>query len=191
MSAAAAVLWPKKNRTDRKRFVELWARYADSSLLPNHVSVPLLIESLREKGRDDVAEVLRLLRQNHLERIPEFDDMIVSGSQVDMPVDVVTTQAGLSLVDVREFTYGNIFYRYFRSAYVHEYKVGTHGDGARMTELRNAVLYEGGWSEPPYRRISLHINWIIAIVKTICSNLANDWPRRPLALPDPWWVDGG
>src|SRR5512138_640924 len=41
ISGIASDLWPGKG-LDRKRFVELWARYADPALSPNLISVPLL-----------------------------------------------------------------------------------------------------------------------------------------------------
>src|SRR5688500_18830574 len=62
LGATSAVLWPKQRGTDRKRFVELWARYSDSALRPNMISLPLLVERLSDDDKDDAAEAARLLR---------------------------------------------------------------------------------------------------------------------------------
>jgi hypothetical protein len=190
LSATAAVLWPKQERTDRKRFVELWARYSDTSLRPNMISLPLLVEKLSDEDRDDAAEAVRLLRPDMIEGIPEFEDSVVSGLAIDVEDTAVVQATGLSLAEVRRYSYGNLFYQHFRSAYVHEYKVGSHGDAFRMSELHYAVLYEGGWAEPPHRRISLDIHWIIEIARSVTKNVLPDWRKRPLMLPTVWWVDG-
>lgn len=191
LSATAAVLWPKQKQTDRKRFVELWVRYSDTSLRPNMISLPLLVEKLSDDDRDDAAEAARRLRPDMIEGIPEFEDSVISGLSVDVPDTTVVQATGLSLADVREYSYGNLFYRHFRSAYVHEYNVGSHGDAFRMTNLKCAVLYEGGWADPPYRRISLDIHWVIEVARSVTKNVIADWKRRPLTLPAMWWVDGG
>jgi hypothetical protein len=190
LSATAAVLWPKEERTDRKRFVELWARYADSGLRPNMISLPLLVESLKDKGKYDIAEAARTLRPHLIESIPEFDDGVVSGVHVDVPDEVAVEATGLTLAEVRRYSYGELFYRHFRSGYVHEYTVGSHGDAFRMTDLKGAIIYEGGWAEPPHRRIQFDIHWIIEIARTTTTNVSNDWLKRPLALPGRWWIDG-
>jgi hypothetical protein len=190
LSATSAVLWPKQKRTDRKRFVELWARYSDAGLRPNMISLPLLVERLRDDDEDDAAEAARLLRPDLIEGIPEFEDSVISGLSVDMPDLGVVQATGLSLAAVREYSYPNLFYRHFRSAYVHEYTVGSHGDAFRMSDLSGAVVYDGGWAEPPHRRISFDIHWIIAIARSITTNVLADWRKRPLILPLAWWTDG-
>lgn len=190
LSATAAVLWPKLDGTDRKRFVELWARYSDDQLRPNMISLPLLFEKLCDDEKNDSAEAVRLLRPNQIEGIPEFEDSVISGLFVDVPDTDVIQATSLSLKHVRQYSYGNLFYRHFRSGYVHEYRVGSHGDAFRMSELRCAVLYDGGWMEPPHRRISLDIHWIIQVARGVTKNVLPDWQNRPLALPTTWWVDG-
>ena len=189
LSATAAVLWPKRDRTDRKRFVELWARYSDDQLRPNMISLPLVFEKLCAE-KHDAAEAVRLLRPNQIEGIPEFEDSVISGLFVDTADRDVVQATGLSLREVRQYSYGNLFYRHFRSGYVHEYQVGSHGDAFRLSELRCAVLYDGGWAEPPHRRISFDIHWIIEVTRTVTKNVLPDWQNRPLALPTTWWVDG-
>jgi hypothetical protein len=190
LSAIASVLWPKQKQTDRKRFVELWARYSDNGLRPNMISLPLLVERLSDDDKDDAAEAARLLRPDLIEGIPAFEDSVISGLSVDMPDSDVALATGLPLAAVREYSYPNLFYRHFRSAYVHEYTVGTHGDAFQLSGLRAAVVYDGGWAEPPHRRIAFDIHWVMAIATSVTTNVLSDWGKRPLALPTAWWING-
>ena len=188
MSAVAAALWPKKEHTDRMRFVELWARYAAPELHPNLISLPLLIQGLREKD-NDAAEELRRLREEFLEFAEELDDLVVTGGLVDVPEnEVLAVTRGAASV-VRQYSYGNLYYRYYRSGYVHEYTVGSHGDAVRLSEVEGAVAYES-WMDPPHRRINFDVRWITDIARTVCTNVAADWRRRPLPLPEIWWING-
>jgi len=50
ISGIAADLWPGEG-FDRRRFVELWARFADPKLQPTRISVPLLRRSFQDAGR--------------------------------------------------------------------------------------------------------------------------------------------
>jgi hypothetical protein len=49
LSGISADLWPGKG-IDRARFVETWVRYADPTLMPNRISLPLLVRRLKRKG---------------------------------------------------------------------------------------------------------------------------------------------
>jgi hypothetical protein len=169
--------------------VETWAKYADERLRPNLISLPLLIQHLRDKRRHDEAESLRQLRAEYLQRHPVLDLRVLSGDEVDVSESEILAVSSLPLTAVREYSYGNLFYRYFRSGYVHEYQVGSHGDEVNMSGVAGAVVYEA-WREPPHRRINFDIRWLIAVVRSTCAAVAGDWQHRPLQEPSTWWVNG-
>src|SRR6266542_6289189 len=59
LSACASQLWSGRG-IDKERFVELWARYANADARPLLISVPLLLQALREEafGCGTAAEAL-------------------------------------------------------------------------------------------------------------------------------------
>lgn len=187
VSGVAAELWPGEG-IDRKRFVEAWSRYSDPSLNPNRVSVPFLVEALR---RDDpgAAETVRLLRAGAISEIPQLDGLVVTGDRVDADEREITSVAHVSSEFIRRYSYGNIFYRHFRSGYVHQYKTGTHGDEYIMSTTRGDITYSN-WMEPPYRRINFSFAWLAAIGRSVVANAADDYWAGQQAIPNPWWVEG-
>src|SRR5215208_2977753 len=109
LSGIAADLWPGKGK-DRRRFVELWARYADPSLTPNLISVPLLVASLEVEGEHDLEQIVR---NTHPQAFPpwKMDLMVVTGEDVDKTeADVITLDSRLATKNLSQFSYGSVFY---------------------------------------------------------------------------------
>jgi hypothetical protein len=188
VSGIAAELWPGEG-IDRKRFVEVWARYSTPELNPNKISLPLLVDTLRKRGETSVAERVRLLREDCISSIPAFDTIVVTGDRVDVSeVELLRVAPELTLADVRAQTYGSIFYRHFRSSYVHEYKAGTHGDEVVMSRTRGDITYSN-WVSPPYRRINFSAVWLAEIVRSICANAAQEYWDGEKPRPNAWWLE--
>lgn len=61
VSGLAADIWCGKG-IDRRRFVEIWVQYADASLNPARISIPLLVGDLDRRRRTPEAEALRKSR---------------------------------------------------------------------------------------------------------------------------------
>lgn len=188
ISGIAAELWPGEG-FDRKRFVEVWVRYADPQLHANRVSLPLLVEALR-KHDEGTAERARLLRPDCISDVPFLDTLVVTGNRVDVAAsDVEAALPDVSRATIRGQTYGSIFYRYFRSGYVHEYKAGSHGDEVVMSSTRGDITYSN-WDEPPYRRINFNAGWLTTVVESICEGAVKDYWEGAQARPATWWLDG-
>lgn len=188
VSGIAAELWPGEG-LDRKRFVEIWARYGDASLHPNRISLPLLVEALRaENGA--TAEKARLLRSDCINNAPILDCLVVTGERVDVDEnDVISAAPEIPLATIRKFSYGSVFYRHFRSGYVHQYKTGSHGDEYIMSHTRGDITYSN-WLKAPHRRINFDLSWLIRLVSSICNDAIQDYWAGERSQPVKWWLDG-
>lgn len=193
ISGMAAGLWPGKH-IDQSRFVEVWARYADPSQLPNQVSVPLLAKSLRTEGRVAVAEVLEARRDQLFGE--GYSKRVLTGLEVDLAeADVLRISPGLALSDVRGYSYGAVFYEHVRSALVHEYHLGAMASDWTMTRKDAGISYVNFSSSSDTfdieRRIYYHIPWLLAQVRSIARLVEPVLATGPIARPKPWWVHGG
>jgi hypothetical protein len=189
ISRIAAELWPSEG-IDRKRFVEVWARYSDPNLLANQISLPLLVAMLRGQKLIDLAEKARLIRGDCISEIPALDTLVVTGDRVDVSEsDVLAVIPELSLGTLRSQSYGNIFYRNFRSAYVHEYKAGTYGDEYVMSHTRGNITYTNTYGLA-HRRINFDADWLVAVARSICERAIEDFWKGERPQPPRWWLEG-
>lgn len=201
LSGIASDLWPGRD-LDRKRFVELWTRYAPEELGASLVSTPSLIKDLEDKGKYEEATVLR--NTNREAFGPGFEARVVTSDFVDMPVkEVLRMCPNLHLKQVRKHTYGSLFYERIRSAYVHEYRIGHQATAYPMGRSGVGVSYANtwrdvtpeshgdsviGWAEI-YREIHFEVNWLCQLVRGVVRNVAADW-GKPLPEPEHWWISG-
>jgi hypothetical protein len=119
MSGIAAELWPGE-RVDRVRFVELWVRFGQDVPDACHISVPLLVDYLRQKQR--LAEAETLERAHPQMYGLGHETRIVLGHEIDRPDhELAPLCRNLTLSDLRWFSYPAVFYREIRSGLVHEY----------------------------------------------------------------------
>lgn len=189
ISGIAAALWPGE-RIDRQRFVQVWWTYSDRTLAPVQVSVPLLIEHLDGEREFTAADELRARRPGMFMPRGLPDDLVTTGDRVDLAEEEILSVTTLPLRTLREFTYPNLFYRHFRSAYVHEARVGRHGDEIVMSETRGDITYACFFEKPRYR-INFATSWLASVTRSIWSSAREDVrARAPLPYPDPWWVTG-
>jgi len=193
ISGMAAHLWPGRY-IDQKRFVEIWARYADPGQLANSVSVPLLTQSLRAKERIAEAGMLEA-RQDQMFG-PGYSVRVLSGVEVDLAEsDVLQTCPGLALRDVRRYSYGAVFYEDVRSALVHEYQLTNQASAWPMTRKEAGISYvnygSGDDASDMERRIHYHIPWLLGLVRSIARSVEPVWATGPIARPARWWVSGG
>ena len=188
LSGIAADLWPGKG-IDRVRFIELWVRYSKIAR-SNHVSIPLLIDHLEENEVFDLSDRLRQKYEEYFSPRGLPDTRVVTGEEVDLPEDEVRSVVPeLSLKDLRQHSYPSAFYTHIRSAYVHEYHVGSHGDAGVLLMGQGNVRY-GNWMDRPYRRISFDLGWISQIMNSAILSAERDWQDRPLKALSTWWIDG-
>jgi hypothetical protein len=191
LSCLAADLWPG-DKKDRNRFVQLWVRYAPPALSPSKISIPLLAADLYDRGKAIELSALRSEKPIAISLYPGYvDARVIYGDESDLDEsEVVRLCPTLTLKEIREFSYPNLFYRHIRSGLVHEYMATEHGSthpgGSRYAEISYCNT-----SRKPYRRIHFDIDWLCTIATGI-GDRAND-DIRNLAQPDPaqWWLGGG
>ncbi len=189
ISGFASILWPGENCPDRKRFVQVWSDYATSNLGMNLVSVPLLLADLEMRSCHVEMEQLTAISPD-----PEGLDClsrVVTGSEVDLPEHLIRASCPTVPVrDIRAQSYGNIFYKHVRSAYVHEYQISKHSDSISMASPGSGVSYTNV-IRAPFRRIHFEASWLIQLIRVLATNIEPVIPNAPLPHPRPWWVDGG
>jgi len=193
LSGIAADLWPGKGK-DRKRFVEIWARYADPTLSPNLISLPLLIEDLEEKqGNVDLAKKVRgtrpgLFWPEKIERVP--DDVKVIGPQVDQTeTSLMALDYRLTAKKLREFSYGSIFYEHLRSGYTHEYHPTEYASSVTTVTGTFPISYRN-LVKPPYKQFHFNFDWVAELVESVLASVVASVRTQPLPEPQTWWVDG-
>lgn len=191
LSGMAADLWPGTG-IDRVRFIELWSQYADGGHRANRVSVPLLVTWLKREGRPLEARQIESARQGafgggNQSRVLISDDVDLEESAV------LLTCPSLTLKEVRQFSYGTVFYSHVRSAMVHEFHFDGTAVGVAMTERDADVSYSNRLdrrTRTTERLIHFHMPWLIeltrGIVRTIDPLLAAAAPPRPAT----WWIQG-
>ncbi len=192
LSAIAADLWPGTH-IDQFRFVELWTRFGWDIPDACHISVPLLVDDLRAKGRKADPELIEkanpvVLGGGSLSRTTK-------GKDVDR-----TDQALLSLcpqltkAEVRKFSYPCVFYREIRSALVHEYKVGSAATLLAMDETDSGVSYidnlRDGEDDKPV--IHFGMSWLTKVISAIAKRAESVFDdTAPLPHPPVWWLREG
>jgi hypothetical protein len=194
VSSLAALLYPRPTggRIDRKRFVQVWARYADPDLRPTHISVPVLAQECHAEGDEDTVRALRKLRPDVLRWFPEEPDgLVINGSEADASEsEILALCPGLPLVTLRECSYPALFYTHIRSGYVHEGDVGKFGSGRHGGRNRSEISYSNvmKW---PFRRIHFDVRWLCQLAESIARGASGDLYQERPPLPKVWWLGGG
>lgn len=191
-SGIAADAWPGEG-IDRKRFVELWARYADSQLKPLKISVPLFVQHLRKIGNLADAEKLELARPQMFG--PGYATRVLTGAEVDMPEDeLVKLGLGVPRQVVRGFSYPALFYRHVRCGLMHEFHLTEEATWNPMTTRVVGVSYSNRgakYGEFAIKRlIHFEIAWLAGALRSIVSHFGDAGPVTTLP-PTAWWIDGG
>jgi hypothetical protein len=191
LSGISADLWPGK-RIDRARFVELWSQFSDPGHQPNRISVPLLVQHLKETGRTSEATKIEAVRSRmfgggHASRVLIADDVDATEAEIRTLCQTLTAS------DVREFSYGAVFYAHVRSAIVHEFHFGANATGVPMTERQADVSYANRLdrhTRVSRRLIHFHMPWLVSLVDSLAANVDAVLSTAPLPKPSTWWVEG-
>jgi hypothetical protein len=186
LSSLASELWPGEF-IDRKRFVELWVRYA----LPaaSRVSVPLLAQTLYSQGAQASIVELKKLRPEVFVMFPEHpDSLVLSGDRADLSeTEVAKGCPSLSLKIIREHSYPNAFYQNVRNPAVHRYGVGDYAS-VFPGGTRNHTIGYANVMEKPYRRIYFNIEWLCKLAEQVVTSAASHLESAPFAEPYAWWL---
>lgn len=203
----AAQFWPRQERSrsfsksqnamraksslDSKRFVEFWVTYADAALGAKKISVPLLAEAMHERKNTSALAGLRSLRPAILRQFPEeVDGNVCTGETADASEEqVVDVCPGLTLADIRWWSYPAVFYREVRSGYVHQLnptEQASHFPGGKSSA---PVSYRNCMSRP-FRRIYFEAGWLCEVVESMALSAYPDWQRDSSRCAIQWWIDG-
>ncbi len=189
LSTLAADLWPGE-QIDRKRFVELWVRYADPALNSTRVSVPLLAEACHVKGPAGGVGELEKLCPEVVGFFPSMpDSLVLDGDRADRDEsDVKRACPSIPLPMIRKHSYPALFYEHIRSGVVHEYSptkfASIFPGGSRDTPISYSNVIER-----PFRRIYFKLDWVFKVASSIASNAEPDIRARN-RLPHVWWLAG-
>ncbi len=183
LSALAAEVWPGESK-DRARFVELLKEFAPIRYEVTKISIPLLVEHLKNNQRNEESEIIR---KAFLSCDPS---LVLTGDDIDKSeTEIMKLCNTLKLKDLRHHSYANLLYTEVRSGYAHEYKTGELADPWPMTQ-REAFISYVNWACKPDRHIHFHIGWIaelsLSIVEVI-DQIGNTLPRND---PQNWWIHG-
>lgn len=184
ISAIAAEAWPGRFM-DKKRFVELVNTYCTDDIKPTQVSIPLLIGFLREKEKYGEADVIRKNFMNYQKT------RVLTSEDVDhSETEVLSICPGLSLGEIRRFSYSSVFYDEVRSGFVHEYRPGKKADSYPIASAQDDQISYGNWVDDPDRHIYFPMQWVINIAKSVAKTADSNADQFPLGQPQKWWVEG-
>lgn len=187
LSSLASTLWPGKGK-DRRRFVELWVRYA--SLHATRISVPLLAEHLDSVSDAKNVAALAAARPEAFQQFPGPYFLVVDGETVDLPeAEVQSACPSLHLKEIREFSYPNVFYRQVRSGYVHEYGPTPFASQYPGGGETAPIITYLNRNDRPFRRIHFSAEWLAAVVEGIAEQVYPVWCTRKAPPAPPWWLD--
>jgi hypothetical protein len=191
LSSLAATLWPGKG-IDRRRFVEVWARYASEDVNAMRISVPLLAQHLHSAGDQSCIASLAALRPEGFRDFPgTFELLVVTGGDVDLSeVEVRRACPTLAVRTIRKFSYPRVFYENVRNGYVHEYgptPFASRYPGGKS--LAPIVTYLNSAS-PPFRKIHFNIEWLCAVVEAVAEAVFPYCCGKSAPQAPPWWLDG-
>ena len=182
ISAMAAEVWPGKG-IDHARFVELLVRFGSVDCASATISIPLLIQALKEDGQiHKSSAVRRKFVTNDFSRI-------LTGHEVDKSEAVIVAACpSMKKIWLREFSYSSLLYKEVRSPYSHEYRLGERADDWPMTSDDKAgVSYVNRITDNGVKRlIHFRVEWMIGMALSIAENLRLQ--ALPLPPPNNWWI---
>ena len=192
ISAMSAIAWPddKKHRgIDRKRFVEIITRFPPPGIDPKKVSGPLLVQ-------DGKACNSRIGISKKNLRFSEANDL--------NEADVVNVCPGLSLSEIRNYSYANLLYEQIRCGYAHQYMTGQKAsDHDPLRQIFNpnksGISYiNGNRDNTMYRFIHFPLQWIASVAESVARGLDIELSRQGkkpfddqcFEVPTKWWIEG-
>ena len=155
------------------------------------LELQLLVSELREAAAAVVAARPEAFA-------PGRETQVLVGDQVDMTeTDVLKVWPDLPSAQIRQYSYGAVFYRHVRSALVHEYQLGNRASSVAMAIHDGGVSYTNRLnvsstsSSTVVRQIHYPFAWLESVVESIGTQVASSNTSKPLPDPSKWWLQGG
>jgi len=191
INALASRMWPGKSE-DKKKFTEFLIKFAPQNVNLKIISIPVLINKLKEKGKY-LAEVDLLSNSYHFGPFNE----VVACSDIDQLEDeIMKICPNIAIKDIRRASHVRIIYEDLRCGLVHEGRFSNNlfhdfGEDRIVPYYANLVvdLEREIIAHPlcfPYR-------YIRDVIANIAENAftywttANSWGADN---PSKWWIDG-
>jgi hypothetical protein len=194
ISAMASLMWVRADRTDKKRFIEIVARFPKDGFRPTTVSAPLLAQeddSLRQK----LAVSDKAFRYDG--SVDKSENEVVGLCSTSMsPLDCRKF--------VRKYSYASLLYEHVRCGFIHTYKTT---DSATSDDALRGIFGDGGTTityvngtvgAKMMRKIHFPLGWISRVAKAVALGLDIECERDSKVfgqnldrvLPSTWWIDG-
>lgn len=192
ISAMSAIAWPG-DHIDKKRFVEIITRFPPFELEINakKVSGPLLVQDRQLCN----ASLGISKKAFHLTEANDLDE-----------TEVQRRCPGLSLSEIRQYSYAHLLYREIRCSYVHQYRTGkkaTPRDSIRQISKINksGISYVNeNRNNAMHRVIYFPLKWIAGVAEGVARGLDVELSKQGqakmpfddlcLKVPKAWWLDG-
>lgn len=194
ISGMAADVWPGEG-FDKKRFVELWSIHSDPTLGPTKISVPLLVQSLHKTGETASAEKIEAFRPEMFG--PGYATRVLTGDDVDMSEkETLAIIPTMSVLKIRSFSYGAVFYKHVRSGLVHEFHLTESATQYPMTRrVATSVSYSNQRSQVDTyavkRLIYFDFLWLMEVARSMASHFDSSAGPAEHSQPPQWWIEGG
>lgn len=181
LTTLAAELWPGTGQ-DRVRFIECLVQMSSGTPSLSTVSIPLLIQHLKAKNRQQEAETLANAFLN-------FEpSLVITGADVDHTEGEIRKKVpSLETELLRKFSYAHLIYEEIRCSYAHEYRPGEKSESWPMTmQPDQAISYVNKHKE---RRIHFHFKWLTQLAMQIVEKIDNDFACQSPPKPATWWIN--
>jgi hypothetical protein len=193
ISAMASLKWIQKDRTDRKRFIEIVAKSSQAEFDPTMVSSPLLTQDHIEwKTKLGVSDKAFYYTQDHDKSEGEVMELCDENTKLRDRKKFA-----------RKYSYACLLYEHIRCGFIHTYSTtesATSDDGLRAVFDRDGtkVTYANHLWSKGMRKIYFPLAWISQVARKIGADLDSDAKRNNksfgeninLTVPDMWWIDG-
>lgn len=183
LSAIAADIWPGKYK-DKNRFVELLIQYSDESLGAKRISVPLLIQALRDLEYKEEGKCLSD------QFMPECSSQVITGPDVDKGENEITSICpNIPIKLLRQNCCAHILYTEVRSGYVHQYMLGKRSDSWAMASQRRRVeISYVNRADRADRLIHYNINWLVSVIRSVVKVTGDHIPSLVNSEFENWWL---
>lgn len=175
LSACASIRWPRIERTDRKRFIELLVSHSPQELHTSWVCIPALI------NRQFVSESDTPYAGGNATRIFRDDEIDLSLE------DARTRYPGVEAKQLRKYCYASLIYEWLRCGYSHEYvpREDITPVPPSRAEARTSYIVRGMGAAGHKIMVSFHLEYLFKIAEHHVSIL----PDEESPAPSSWWAD--
>jgi len=195
ISAMTSLMWIEKDKTDRKRFIEILVRFSQDVYDTTKVAIPIMAQD-----QQDCDLWHKKLKVSH-------KAFCYTGRDDKPETEIISLCGHLDVREckkfVRKYSYACLLYEQVRCGFVHTYRPGafaTEGDVlASLFDRGNAgISYVNYLASEGMRKIFFPLGWVSEVVKNVaagmdreCAHIGKSFPENlDLPVPTIWWIEG-